>query len=753
MFFWVKYSEKKKGYLYVMYFHGGRESVNITLQVMELMRCVVLLLLLLRSGCGLTVNSSTSDVNYPMQVFHSPDGFPYVGSDPANCSVKDPNGNKVGSGIGYVSLPFSLGSPQLARLEVRLHAPDAMSDSFWVMMDGKGKQMWSTARFTESAPWGTDVFSPGSLSNSKIKQTCHFFTADTHTVRLYVREPGAGLEYVEVLPAPEINLTEIGCNGGCAAEGGSVMRIHMEHLCGPDLLEVGELSVTVGTAELPCADIVFESASIITCIAPASDQKMTSVTIYQGNNALVGRSKVTASVVYNEPPTTDNTTVIAASVGGALALALAAGLCVVLVNRRSHTRRLEAMYGANVIAAEMAEAIAILDFNALNKLDDITDPDRVQTAMKTILVIMKEFVKHIPQHVIKTVRGEAGTSQSEFAKNGSPSQSNCTSSANSLSSSAGGGNAGNFSPHARARGLSNPTGLATLNGMVGKTNRRIMVLSIRSALAAGVTSDVQQNFLVKCLFNADVAKGCVHKISEDGVVVTWGAVGAAPTGGSSLSISRVLRAASGISEAKHHCGVYSSSALCCYLGNSSSQTFHVLGGAIAEADVLCRAAQATGAPILTCSSLVSGAGEGCFILAPFFSIVSSRGQGFIESTVVFSLHNEAEQGGEWMYCLEATNNRKGGPEAALKALFEQKDVAASKNEIDSFMETAEKQCKEGFPRWLSSAVHGVCDMQDEVQKSATDATLEVTASCNTLLTHFGKTLVLSPPVSEISVVL
>ena len=694
------------------------------------MRCVVLLLLLLRSGCGLTVNSSTSDVNYPMQVFHSPDGFPYVGSDPANCSVKDPNGNKVGSGIGYVSLPFSLGTPQLARLEVRLHAPDAMSDSFWVMMDGKGKQMWSTARFTESAPWGTDVFSPGSLSNSNIKQTCHFFTADTHTVRLYVREPGAGLEYVEVLPAPEINLTEIGCNGGCAAEGGSVMRIHMEHLCGPDLLEVGELSVTVGTAELPCADIVFESASIITCIAPASDQKMTSVTIYQGNNALVGRSKVTASVVYNERHTDDNTTVIAASVGTALALALAAGLCVVLVNRRSHTRRLEAMYGANVIAAEMAEAIAILDFNALNKLNDITDPDRVQTAMKTILVIMKEFVKHIPQHVIKTVRGEDETSQSEDPRYVDDSISQTYDTRSITSSMANVLSA--MSRNSKGKDATTKVAITNLDGINGSKQRRIIVLSIRPCIPCGPARKAsleteQQEFLKTVLYYTDVAKGCVHKISEDGVVVTWGAVGAAPTG-AAFSISRVLRAASGISEAKHHCGVYSSSALCCYLGNSSSQTFHVLGGAIAEADVLCRAAQATRAPILCLSSLFKSTVKSSVVHAPFFSVVSSHGRNCqpIESIVVFSLHKESQQG-EWMYCLEALDNRKGGPEAALKALFEQKDVVACREEVEQYQATS---ASTDFSRWLAAALketlHDAGDM-------LTPPSLEVTVSGTVIL--------------------
>ena len=69
--------------------------------------------------------------------------------------------------------------------------------------------------------------------------------------------------------------------------------------------------------------------------------------------------------------------------------------------------RYQSVFGVTVLAAELAEAVCILDFRELEKLKQIKNPNRIQFAMRTIYLMMKEFVKYIPRQVIKAVRQNA----------------------------------------------------------------------------------------------------------------------------------------------------------------------------------------------------------------------------------------------------------------------------------------------------------------------------------------------------------
>eukprot|EP00754_Rhynchopus_humris_P047636 Rhum_TRINITY_DN7216_c0_g1::Rhum_TRINITY_DN7216_c0_g1_i1::g.22170::m.22170 len=153
------------------------------------------------------VHFDASDIAFvpPMVRYTQPaDPTMYIGSDPYNCSVKDPEGHgaDMPDPIGYMQVQFSLAETMLVALRLRVHTPDSMSDSFWGTLDLRTKQRWMVPRM---ATWGTVPYAPESAVNRRRQQFCHSLGAGNHTLRLLIREPGAAVASVTVLAAPALS--------------------------------------------------------------------------------------------------------------------------------------------------------------------------------------------------------------------------------------------------------------------------------------------------------------------------------------------------------------------------------------------------------------------------------------------------------------------------------------------------------------------------------------------------------------------
>ena len=656
----------------------------------------------------------------------------YIGSDPHNCAVKDPEG-KMADGAtptGYMEVEFILKEAELLKISLLVHTPDSMSDSFWGSLSGGSKQRWMAPRF---AGWGNATYAPH-VADTNRQQFCHWLPAGNHSLRLLIREPGAAVARIVVDPVPAIKPTtqQEGCSGTCLREGGSNARFTLENMCGPATLAL--MSVTIGGR--PCKPLMIVDNATLTCVSPPYDG--------DADNAPVevrqAQHLTHFTVPYQKKPADNSGVIIGVSVAsgtiGAIVCVLVGGA---LWNRHQQKRQMEKLYGASTLAAEMAEAIAVLDFDALKKLDNLQHPDRVQSAMKNILCNMKEFVKYIPHNVVQTVRGTS-EDDGELASQHPPRddqgivpgdksfQSNDLA-GHSLSisigrwmgavtsdSSAGVSGAGS-SPsseqpsaqttvqHTRTQSVAVMAagGTAVTPGSSGvriQTTTMVrradisMVHPLKNAMAKAKEGDGKRNvaaMVVRPLLVRD-SQGEIHVDAESHdsllnhlyVVMenTKGCIhrvcedsvvamwGAT---GSAYSTNRLLRAMSSVSEKGYHSGVFSQNSRCVYVGNNSMQSFCVLGGAVEEADTLSRLAVACGAPSISKAALMAGSSFTGFLIAPFFTVTSAtagREGRPVETAVLIGVLEAVNK--EWMYEMEYRESRSG-VETVLDGLFEKRD--------------------------------------------------------------------------------
>eukprot|EP00755_Sulcionema_specki_P001207 Sspe_Gene.116522::Locus_105821_Transcript_1_1_Confidence_1.000_Length_1165::g.116522::m.116522 len=229
---------------------------------------LAMLALNVASGFRVRLQAENSTVVSPMEIsphLEASGGF-LVQSDPANCGNKDPSGKQltVAAPRGYVTFSFHLESPMVVSIEANILTPDSLSDSFWARLNDLNKLKWFTARRKQL---GMDVFSPFSLTNSNLPQQCFALPSGTNTLSLFIREPGAAVDFIEVItPHPiELEGPMEGCSGGCTE--GAVARFKLNNLCGPDTTDL--LAITIDG--IPCTNVQYESTDTITCVAPYLD--------------------------------------------------------------------------------------------------------------------------------------------------------------------------------------------------------------------------------------------------------------------------------------------------------------------------------------------------------------------------------------------------------------------------------------------------------------------------------------------------
>eukprot|EP00754_Rhynchopus_humris_P039651 Rhum_TRINITY_DN2277_c0_g1::Rhum_TRINITY_DN2277_c0_g1_i1::g.6620::m.6620 len=655
----------------------------------------------------------------------------YIGSDPGDCSVKDPEGNMADepTPAGYMEVQFSLKEAQLLKIELLVHTPDSMSDSFWGSLSGGLKQRWMAPRF---AGWGNATYAPH-IGDSQ--QFCHALPRGNHSLRLLIREPGAAVAKIAVNPAAHIAspAQQEGCSGMCLREGGSNARFTLKGMCGPATLDL--MSVTIGGRK--CTSLAIVDDTTLTCVSPPydGDADDAPVVVRQADHA------TSFTVPYQKKPADNSGVIIGVSVAsGTIGAIVCVLVCGALWNRHQQKRQMEKLYGASTLAAEMAEAIAVLDFDALKKLDNLQHPDRVQSAMKNILCNMKEFVKYIPHNVVQTVRGTS-EDDGELASQHPPRddqgivpgdksfQSNdlaghslsisigrwmgAVTSDSSAAVSGAGSSPSSEQPSAQATvqhtrtqavavmaAAGGPTATPGSSGVRIQTTTMVrradisMVHPLKNAMAKAKEGDGQRNvaaMVVRPLLVRDSqgdihvdaeshdsllnhlyvvmenTRGCIHRVCEDSVVAVWGATGSA------YSTNRLLRAMSSVSEKGYHSGVYNQNSRCVYVGNNSMQSFCVLGGAVEEADTLSRLAVACGAPSISKAALMVGSSFTGFLIAPFFTVTSAtagREGRPVETAVLIGVLEAVNK--EWMYEMEYRESRSG-VETVLDGLFEKRD--------------------------------------------------------------------------------
>ena len=477
------------------------------------------------------------------------------------------------------------------------------------------------------------------------------------------------------------------------------------------------VSIKVGGRD--CENVTFRSETRVTCVTPAleegAEEVLVEVTQQGGNDTSVHD---TTHITYHIEDDEEEYSafIIASGIAGVVAVTAA----VVTVCYKYHEKkRLNAIFGASVIAAEMAEAVAVLDFDKMEKLHQLDSPDRVQRAMIDIMGVMQEFVKYIPPHVFRTVQGIYHFEEDEHIGSGADRNSiaptvDSQRSNNSLrtpgpfelpdtkicrsESFTSSTDDPRQTPPTNALYETKNTWKA-ISGVQLKTTRHVVTVSARPQKTQRITEHFTEEFVTLISSCIESSKGCIHRVTEESVVVTWGATGVS----SNVKPLLVIKSAAAIAEKGHHCGVYGSQSKCGFSGTDQIQTFFVFGENVAECETLCRAAQATCAPVLVHAPLcVSTAARTTFTLSPFLPIMSSKLHGpVIPTTIVLKVTPVMNK--EWMYELEERqDDREIG--TILNNLFVKGEVALA---YESVRRAGDEHTAglERFVRWLDSYLH------------------------------------------------
>ena len=167
--------------------------------------------------------------------------------------------------------------------------------------------------------------------------------------------------------------------------------------------------------------------------------------------------------------------------------------------------------------------------------------------------------------------------------------------------------------------------------------RRVAVLSVRPDARESAAADPRsiERFFAVVQRHADQTGGCLHRIEEDCVTVSWGAMPgptdarsgrAAPAGGEKTSV-QALRTAVALAMCGNSCGVVYGEALCCCVSGRYGKAFQLRGGLVQQAALLSWLARAANAGCVAGASLFHslGAHEQLFAHCPFFDVVHRQG--------------------------------------------------------------------------------------------------------------------------------
>ena len=371
-------------------------------------------------GWEVTVAAETGRVVAPMQVWtacgemcDSAEGGQYVGSDPFDCSKKDPSGKSVplrgtadsAETKGFLEVPFSVDRAKLVRIQARVWTNDSMSDSFWGQLgsqsNNKTKMKWFTPR---RKGWDFVDFAPFAEADGSLRQVCHWLEPGNQTFRLFIREPGASVDSVRFSDPPPIEVAgeHEGCSGGCPRGGGGTARFSVNNACGPDTLQHASVRVD-GKA---CEHLVLEANALV-CETPAiSDEAsdMVGVTISLGGTTVATRLRYQAS-------TASSLSLVIGVVCAAGGLVLIA--CIIVYLNFYRMRSTQKLYTTAAIAEELAEHVANMDLDKLGFLNEIEKPTKTQQSFQTVVKALTYYKTYLPESLFTGWKNQDEKSDTE----------------------------------------------------------------------------------------------------------------------------------------------------------------------------------------------------------------------------------------------------------------------------------------------------------------------------------------------------
>eukprot|EP01062_Namystynia_karyoxenos_P027423 TRINITY_DN2104_c0_g3_i1.p1 TRINITY_DN2104_c0_g3~~TRINITY_DN2104_c0_g3_i1.p1 ORF type:complete len:718 (+),score=202.19 TRINITY_DN2104_c0_g3_i1:85-2154(+) len=318
-----------------------------------------------------------------------------VGSDEKDCSVKDPSGNKVvpNPTEGFAEFRFRRPAqgPAFVTVDAEVYCPDSLADSFWMQFDegGKVRLLMGTKKvFT----W-IQLFTSAPAPYSSFNNYCFPLPADggEHTLRYFVREPGAQLRRANISspPTPEFDTTNTCPAQGCDMSG-SRIQIGVSGYCGPVALP--ETRVTVHGK--PCGNLTLSSDQngvSLSCDTPSSGGAHEAEVVVSVFGEVVHIAVIRMRAA--ETGSGDTWIWILVGVGGFLVLVVPP----VIWKFTANWRQMRRLYNSNVIAQSCAESIAKMRFEEVEYIREIERPSPLQRSFIEIIDTLREYKAFLPE--------------------------------------------------------------------------------------------------------------------------------------------------------------------------------------------------------------------------------------------------------------------------------------------------------------------------------------------------------------------
>ena len=332
-------------------------------------------------------------------------------------------------------------------------------------------------------------------------------------------------------------------------------------------------------------------------------------------------------------------------------------------------RRYLSTFGVTAIAAELEEALRLLDFTKLAKLRDLPNPDRLQRAMLSMSLLLEELARYVPRRIPAAVAKHVGGAGAAAAAGcGGGGDGNGGGSGGAATGGGGGGGGGGPCSPTSAGAAAGATAAAAAAGTAGATSwasvpssvmtpgqRQVGVLCVRTPPSAVPPGEANVVAFVDAAMQAieAVGGGMVHSVLEDRILGTWGCTGSA------VSREPVLHAMAAILQnpvlpcpataggARPSMGADFGKAACGSFGTSCGKKgFHILGHVVLDAEHLATVASLSRAPSLLYADKVArladpaaaaaaADGGGPFLFSPFFPVASHSGASVGTPTSVF----------------------------------------------------------------------------------------------------------------------
>ena len=189
---------------------------------------------------------------------------------------------------GFAEAAFTLPSDGLYYFQASFYAPDTLADSFHLQFDTGAKLSLTIGLPRAKYLVPRVVNAAGAAPYDALTDESFWMRGGSHTLRFYVREPGAALSALNVSKTGLIAIESVrGCSP-CAWDVPNRLTITLMNFCGPSCYS-SRLILIQG---LPCDEIKLSSSETVECTTPAFSPTNTPITL--SLNATVPFASTTA---------------------------------------------------------------------------------------------------------------------------------------------------------------------------------------------------------------------------------------------------------------------------------------------------------------------------------------------------------------------------------------------------------------------------------------------------------------------------